>query len=209
MENSQRGRPLNAPAALIHPCQPIVAKQPPNGPGWAHELKHDGYRLQIHVRDGRVRLYTITGADWSKRYPLIVRDAGSIDGSAIIDAEVVWLDSDGMAVFDALHSRVNDDKASACAFDLVMLNGEDLRRKPYVERKAALRKLVRHGRGIQYVEHAENHGDRLFEAVCKLGLEGIVSKKLDAPYKSGPSKAWLKIKNPKAPAATRVIDGTF
>jgi bifunctional non-homologous end joining protein LigD len=90
-----------------------------------------------------------------------------------------------------------------------MLNGEDLRRKPYVERKAALRKLLRHGRGIQYVEHAEGHGDRLFEAVCELGLEGVVSKKLDAPYKSGPSKAWLKIKNPKAPAATRAIDGTF
>jgi bifunctional non-homologous end joining protein LigD len=78
-----------------------------------------------------------------------------------------------------------------------------------VERKAALRKLLRHGRGIQYVEHAEGHGDRLFEAVCELGLEGVVSKKLDAPYKSGPSKAWLKIKNPKAPAATRAIDGTF
>ena len=65
------------------------------------------------------------------------------------------------------------------------------------------------GRGIQYVEHAEDHGDRLFEAVCKLGLEGIVSKKLDAPYKSGPSRVWLKIKNPKAPAATLAIDGTF
>jgi hypothetical protein len=88
---SSRGRPLNAPAAFIHPCQPIVAKQPPSGSGWAHELKHDGYRLQIHVRDGRVRLYTITGANWSKRYPLIVRDAGRIEGSAIIDAEVVWL----------------------------------------------------------------------------------------------------------------------
>jgi bifunctional non-homologous end joining protein LigD len=113
-----RGRPLNAPAAFIHPCQPIVAKQPPSGAGWAHELKHDGYRLQIHVRDdGRVRLYTINGADWSKRYPLILRDAARIiEGSAIIDAEVVWLDSDGMAVFDALHSRVNDAKASACAF---------------------------------------------------------------------------------------------
>jgi hypothetical protein len=71
---SSRGRPLNAPAAFIHPCQPIIAKQPPAGPGWAHELKHDGYRLQIHVRDGRVKLYTINGADWSKRYPLIVRD---------------------------------------------------------------------------------------------------------------------------------------
>jgi bifunctional non-homologous end joining protein LigD len=66
------GSPLNAPAAFIHPCQPIVAKEPPSGPGWAHELKHDGYRLQIHVRDGRVRLFTMNGADWSKRYPRIV-----------------------------------------------------------------------------------------------------------------------------------------
>jgi len=119
------------------------------------------------------------------------------------------LDPNGMAVFDALHSRVNDAKASACAFDLLMLNGDDLRRKPYVQRKAALRKLLRHGRGIQYVEHAEGHGDRLFETVCKLGLEGIVSKKLDAPYRSGPSKAWIKVKNPKAPAATRVLEGGF
>jgi ATP-dependent DNA ligase len=154
-------------------------------------------------------LFTINGADWSKRYPLIVDAAARIQGSAILDAEVVWLDSDGMAQFDALHSRVNDERASTCAFDLLMLNNDDLRRKPYVERKAILRKLVRHGRGIQYVEHAEDHGDRLFEAVCKLGLEGIVSKKLDAPYKSGPSKAWLKIKNPIAPAATRATDGTF
>jgi bifunctional non-homologous end joining protein LigD len=206
---SLRGRPLNAPAAFIHPCQPIVAKQPPSGPGWAHELKHDGYRLQIHVRDGRVRLYTINGADWSKRYPLITEAAAKVKGSAIIDTEVVWLDAYGMSNFEALHSRANDAKASACAFDLMMLDGEDLRRRPYVERKAALRKLLRHGRGIQYVEHAEGHGDRLFAAACKLGLEGIVSKKLDAPYKSGPSKVWLKIKNPKAPAATRAIDGTF
>jgi ATP-dependent DNA ligase len=87
---NSRGRPLNAPAAFIHPCQPIVAKQPPNGPGWAHELKHDGYRLQIHVRDGRVRLYTINGADWSKRYPLISESAGRIQGSVILDAEVVY-----------------------------------------------------------------------------------------------------------------------
>ena len=104
---------------------------------------------------------------------------------------------------------MNDDKASACAFDLLMLNGEDLRRKPYVERKAALRKLLRHGRGIQYVEYAEGHGGRLVEAVCGLGLEGIVSRKLDAPYRSSPSRTWIKIKNPKAPAATRVLDGTF
>jgi ATP-dependent DNA ligase len=136
--HTSRGRPLNAPAAFIHPCQPIVAKQAPTGPGWAHELKHDGYRLQIHARDGRVRLYTINGADWSKRYPLIMQDAARIKGSAILDAEVVCLDQEGMAVFDALHSRVNDGKASACGFDLLMLNGEDLRRQPYGERKAVL-----------------------------------------------------------------------
>ena len=135
---SSRGRPSNAPAAFIHPCQPIVAKQPPSGPGWAHELKHDGYRLQIHVRDGRVRLYTINGADWSKRYPLIVDAAAHIKGNSILDAEVVWIGPDGVADFDALHSRVNDKSASACAFDLLMFNGDDLRRRPYVERKAAL-----------------------------------------------------------------------
>jgi bifunctional non-homologous end joining protein LigD len=90
-----------------------------------------------------VRLYTINGADWSKRYPLIIQDAALIKGSAILDAEVVWLDWDGVAQFDALHSRVNDQNASACAFDLLMHNGEDLRRRPYVERKSALRKLLR------------------------------------------------------------------
>jgi bifunctional non-homologous end joining protein LigD len=96
-QRSFRGRPLNAPAAFIHPCQPIVAKHPPSGPGWAHELKHDGYRLQIHVRDGRVRLYTINGANWSKRYPLIAEAAARIQGSAILDAEVVWLDSEWLS----------------------------------------------------------------------------------------------------------------
>jgi ATP-dependent DNA ligase len=187
-----------------------VTTQPPSGPGWAHELKHDGYRLQIHMRDGRVRLYTITGADWSKRYSRIVEAAAKINGNVILDAEVVWLGLDGVPDFDALHSRMNDKSAVALAFDLLSLDGDDFRRKPFAERKAALRKVLkRTRRGIQYVEHTEGDGVEMFKAVCKLGLEGIVSKKLDAPYKSGPSKAWLKIKNPKAPAATRAIDGTF
>jgi len=206
---SSRGRPFYAPASFIHPCQPTVATKPPSGPGWAHELKHDGYRLQIHVRAGRVRLFTMNGADWSKRYPLLVQDAARIEGSAIFDAEVVWLGSDGVANFEALHSRVNDARATALAFDLLTADGDDLRRRTYVERKAALRKLLRGERGIQYVEHAVEHGDELFTAVCKLGLEGIVSKKLDSTYRSGPSKAWIKVKNPNAPAATRAEDGTF
>ena len=80
---NSRGRPLNAPAAFIHPCQPTVAKEPPSGPGWAHELKHDGYRLQIHVRDGRVKLYTMNGNDWTRRYPRIVEEAARLQLNAI------------------------------------------------------------------------------------------------------------------------------
>jgi bifunctional non-homologous end joining protein LigD len=103
-----------------------------------------------------------------------------------------------------------DHLAVACAFDLLMLNGDDLRRKAFAERKAALRKLLKHEPdGIQCVEHTEGDGDAMFEAVCKLGLEGIVSKKLNAPYRSGPSRNWIKVKNPKAPAAIRVIEGGF
>jgi bifunctional non-homologous end joining protein LigD len=206
---NSRGRPLNAPAAFIHPCQPIVAKKPPSGPGWAHELKHDGYRLQIHVRDGRVRLFTMNGNDWTKRYPRIVEEASRLRAPLIIDAEVVCLDRKGVPDFDALHSRTADEKAVALAFDL-LLSGEDIRRQPLMERKTALKWVLRKAReGIQYVEHAEGHGDKLFAAVCNLGLEGIVSKKLNAPYHSGPSKTWIKVKNPKSPAASRAIDGTF
>jgi bifunctional non-homologous end joining protein LigD len=140
---NSRGRPKTASAAFIHPCRPTVTTQPPSGPGWAHELKHDGYRLQIHVRDGRVRLYTINGADWSKRYPLITEAAARIGGSAILDAEVVWIGSDGVADFEALHSRANDKSAVALAFDLMLLDGEDFRQEPYSERKAVLRKVLR------------------------------------------------------------------
>jgi bifunctional non-homologous end joining protein LigD len=205
-----RGRPFNSPASFIHPCQPTVASKPPKGPGWAHELKADGYRLQIHVRDGRLRLYTMNGADWTTRYPLIVEEALRLRGSTIIDAEVVCADKNGAPNFDLLHARINDHVAVACAFDLLMVNGDDIRRRPFFERKAALFKLLRRSReGLQYVEHMEGEGDEMFGAVCKLGLEGIVSKKLDAPYRSGKSKAWIKIKNPNAPAATRALDGTF
>jgi bifunctional non-homologous end joining protein LigD len=124
-----------------------------------------------------------------------------------MDAEWVCLDENGVANFDTLHSRTADHFAVACAFDLLMINGDDLRRQPLRERKLALSKLLlRSLDGIQYVEHAETG---CFAADCKLGLEGIVSKKLNAPYRSGPSRTWIKVKNPKAPAATRTIDGTF
>ncbi|MGA8000064.1 MAG: hypothetical protein WCA05_00315 [Pseudolabrys sp.] len=99
-----------------------------------------------------------------------------------------------------------DHEAVACAFDLLILDSDDLRRRPLSERKAAFRKvLFRIKGGIQYVEHAQGHGAEMFAAVCDLGLEGIVSKKLDAPYRSGLSKSWIKVKNPKAAGPTRVL----
>jgi bifunctional non-homologous end joining protein LigD len=126
---AQSPRAASQCAALgdIHPCRPIVAKRPPKGPTWVHELKHDGYRLQIHIRDGRVRLFTMRGHDWTDRYPLIVEDAARLNVSAIMDAEVVCTDGKGVPDFDRLHSRTNDHLAFACAFDLLMVGGADLR----------------------------------------------------------------------------------
>ena len=187
-----------------------MATRPPAGPGWVHELKQDGYRLQIHLHAGRVRLFTMNGHDWTERYPLIVRDGTKIKNTAILDGEVVCADGDGKPDFDLLHSRCNDDVAVACAFDLLMLDGDDIRRLPFALRKAMLRKLLKAERvGLQYVDHIEGDGDKMFGAVCKLGLEGVVSKKLDAPYRSGPSKTWIKVKNPKAPATIRILEGSF
>ena len=199
----------SAPAAFIQPCRPIVVTQPPSGAGWMHELKHDGYRLQIHVRDGRVGLYTRNGADWTKRYPRIVEEAARLREPLIIDAEVVCPSDEGVADFDLLHSRIADERAVALAFDL-LLSGDDIRRQPLIERKNALRWVLGKAReGIQYVEGTDGDGQKMFVAVCKLGLEGIVSKRLNSVYRSGPSKTWLKTKNPKSPAATRAEDGTF
>ena len=210
LQRTSRGRLRNAPAGFILPCRPTVADRPPTGSGWVHELKHDGYRLQVHIRDGRVKLYTMNGADWSKRYPRIVEEAARIKGHAIIDAEVVCLDRKGVAQFDLLHNRSNDDAALALGFDLLALNGNDLRKRPLVERKMALSKLlIRSKGGIQYVEHADGHGERMFAAVCRLGLEGIVSKRSSAAYRSGPTRTWIKVKNPKAPAASRILEGSF
>jgi bifunctional non-homologous end joining protein LigD len=209
MRNS-RGRQRLAPLDFIHPCRPTVARRPPTGPGWVHELKHDGYRLQVHLRDGRVRLFTMNGHNWTDRYPRIVEEAARIKGAAILDAEAVCLDKKGVADFDILHNRTADGFAVACAFDLLMLNGDDLRRRPLLERKSKLAKLLIRSRGgIQYTEHAEGHGDKMFAAACNLGLEGIVSKRASSVYRSGPSKAWIKIKNPNTPAAMRALQGRF
>jgi bifunctional non-homologous end joining protein LigD len=115
-----------------------------------------------------------------------------------------------VADFDALHSRVNDDTAFAYAFDLLLLDGDDIRRSPLRERRERLGRLLRKAKpGIRLSEHIEADGATVFAHACKLGLEGIVSKRVDAPYRGGRARTWIKVKNQNAPAFLRVQEGAF
>jgi bifunctional non-homologous end joining protein LigD len=201
------GRPAKRPGA-VELCIPTRATKPPVGPQWVHEIKHDRYRLIARKRDDRVGLFTRRGYDWTERYPLIRKAVEAIQtASAVIDGEAVCCDDAGIAVFERLHSRDFDDQAFLYAFDLLELDGEDWRPLLLEQRKARLQKLLAKApTGIQYNEHLEGDGAAIFAHACKLGLEGIVSKRRDHPYRSGPSKAWLKIKNPEAPGVLRFKD---
>ncbi len=195
------------PTGFIEPCIPTPVAGPPSGQQWIHEIKHDGYRLIVCRRNGRVRLFTRRGFDWTDRYPLIDAAGADLGCDATIDGEAVVSDDNGIADFERMHSRLHDDKAFLWAFDLLVLDGEDLRPRPLSERKGALRRLLRRARsGIQFAEHIEGDGGEVFAHACKLGFEGIVSKDRTRPYQSGPSKTWLKIKNPAAPGVTRFED---
>ena len=204
-----RKRSALAPAAFIDPCLPSRAERAPAADGWVHEIKHDGFRLQIHARGKRVGLYTMTGVDWTDRYPWIVEDVARLNvRHAIIDAECCCDGEDGITDFERLMARVYDASAYAYAFDLLALDGDDMRRQPLADRKAALAKLLRKAKpGIRYSEHMTGDGRNIFEHACKLGLEGIVSKRINAPYRTGKVKTWLKTKNPKAAAWLRVQEG--
>ncbi len=156
--------------------------------------------------NGVVRLYTKNGYDWAERYPLIVEALIRLRVSSIVlDGEAMCFKRNGMHDFDALWNRTNDHTARLCAFDLLELDGEDYRNKPLLERKKRLAKLLKKDRdGIEFVEHLQGDGAIIFEHACKLGLEGIVSKRIDLKYQPGPSKSWLKVKNKKHPAMLRV-----
>ena len=130
--------------------------------------------------------------------------------SFTLDGEAVVCGADGLAVFDALHRRHEATDAILYAFDLLELNGKDLRPMPLSERRAKLaRLLARAPAGIVFNEHTEEDGAVVFRHACKLGLEGIVSKRLTAPYRSGPSRDWIKVKNPDSPAMRRARAGTW
>jgi bifunctional non-homologous end joining protein LigD len=199
-------RPRALPVGFIAPCLPTRAPQPPSGPEWLIEIKHDGFRV-IARKDGkRVRLYSRPGNDLTHRFPLIVEALARLrPRSCIIDGEAVACGPDGIALFDRIRYRRHDGDVFMWAFDLIELNGDDLRRDPLAVRKATLeRTLARAEPGIRFNEHLDHDdGPLVFHHACKLGLEGIVSKRRDSVYCSGRSPHWIKSKSPTAPAVKR------
>jgi bifunctional non-homologous end joining protein LigD len=197
--------------SFVDPCIPSRAPKPPSGPDWVHEVKHDGYRLIVR-RDGEtVRLFTRRGYDWTGRYPAIATAAAKIRAQSFtLDGEAVVCGEAEVAVFDALHRHGTVRAAILQAFDLLELNGEDLRPLPLGQRKVRpARLLARVSPGIELAEHTDEDGATVFRHACATGLEGIVSKRLSAPYRSGPSPDWIKVKNPDSPAMVRHREGTW
>jgi bifunctional non-homologous end joining protein LigD len=197
------------PLGFIQPCLAIEASRVPAGPGWVHEIKHDGYRVQLRKSGDRVRLFTRRGFDWTKRYSWVTDSAAKLRaGSLTVDGELVCAGEDGIADFSRLHSRCFDHQAFLYGFDLLELDGEDWRGRPLIERKDMLAKLLRQmAPGIRYCEHDDGDGETLFRAACRMGLEGIVSKRAQSRYRSGRCKSWVKTKNKRAPGYMRVRDG--
>jgi bifunctional non-homologous end joining protein LigD len=152
-----------------------------------------------------VRLYSRPGNDLTERFPLIVETLANLrTRSWMIDGEAVACDDYGLAVFDRIRYRRHDGKVFLYAFDLLELDGDDLRREPLDVRQATLWSLlVKVGPGLRWNEHIEGDGETIFHHACKLGLEGIVSKRKDSPYRSGRSPDWLKMKNAEAPPVKR------
>jgi ATP-dependent DNA ligase len=196
---------------FIPPCLPTIAKRAPAGPDWVYELKHDGYRLLVRREETRVRIFSRNGADFTERFPRIVEAARRLRvRSVLLDGEGIVYNGKGMPDFHLLHGKQNDAAATLVAFDLLELDGDDVRRDPLLDRKKSLvRLLTKLKGGIEYNDHIEGEGNEIFSAACELGHEGIVAKRKNLPYESGRSKRWLKIKNPDSPAMQRVLDETF
>jgi bifunctional non-homologous end joining protein LigD len=185
---------------FIQPCKPKLATKVPVGPLWQFEIKQDGYRVQCHVLDGQVRIYTKNGHDRTERFPGIVGSMQELSiRSAVIDGEAMIEGEGFVSDFWALHEaamRRHAPDAFLYAFDLLHIDGEDLRPLPLAERQFRLERLLIPGPGgIDLAPHPDgDHGEAMLEHVCSLGLEGIVAKRRDAPYRSGYQDTWLKLK---------------
>ncbi len=190
-------------------CLPTKATNVPSGPNWLHEVKYDGYRLRLERDGDRVRLITRGGYNWTQRYPWIVEAAlKNRHRQFVIDGEAVVLGVNGVADFNALHSRKHDHEVQLYAFDIMALDGDDLRGLPLSMRKTNLDRLLAlrpDGIFVAPFEQGEIGSD-LFRAACRMGLEGLVSKRRDRPYRGGRSKDWVKVKNRTHPATDRVME---
>jgi bifunctional non-homologous end joining protein LigD len=193
------------PAGFIAPCLPTKTGKLPSGSEWLHEIKHDGFRVIARKNGAQVRLYSRPGNDLTYRFLQIVETLARLRSrSCIIDGEAVACDDNGVTSFNRVRYRRHNESIFLYAFDLIELNGDDLRRDPLEERKATLEMMVaKAGLGIRFNEHMEGDGETVFRQACKLGLEGIVSKRKDSLYRSGRSPDWLKMKNADAPAVKR------
>jgi len=193
------------PPGFIVPAQPVERDKPPAGPDWVHEIKHDGYRMIVR-RDGEtVRIYSRRGNDWTARLPTIASAAARIKGKSFtLDGEAVVIGADGLSRFDELRRVEGARVAFLYAFDFLEHDGDDLSEQPLLARRKALARLLRRSQeGIVFNEHTDEEGPVVFAHACKLGAEGIVSKRIDAPYRSGPHSAWIKVRNPASIAVQR------
>jgi len=188
-------------------CLPTMGKAVPTGPEWLHEIKYDGYRLRVEREADRVRLITKGGYDWARRYPRIVEAAlRNRQRRFVVDGEAIVRGVDGYSDFNALHSNKHDDEVELIAFDVLAMDGDDLRRLPLSMRKANLQRLLsRRPDGIFLSDFEQGEiGPVLFRKACEFGLEGMVSKRADRPYRGGRSKDWVKVKNRQHHAVYRV-----
>jgi bifunctional non-homologous end joining protein LigD len=203
-------RRLTRREASFEPCLPRPAKEPPVGPEWIHEIKHDGFRILLRRQGPRVRLVSRNARDLTYRFPTIASAVATLPiASCLIDGEAIVCDDNGLSVFDLIRNHRHGGAAMLCAFDVLELNGQDLRDRPLEERKAALEMLLRPSHpGIAYNRHFDVEGWIVFHQACKLGCEGIVSKRLGSLYRSGRSSDWIKVKNPATPAVKREAERT-
>jgi bifunctional non-homologous end joining protein LigD len=190
-----------APPKFVGPQLATLVDAPPAGDDWVHEIKYDGYRLLAAIGGGAVRMYTRRGLDWTDKFRPLLRPLLDLPlSSALIDGEVAVADKDGRTDFGALQDRMAEGKGRGIGyymFDLLFLDGDDLRQLPLLDRKARLAALLadqpRSG-PLFYSDHVVGNGAAMLRKVCAMKLEGIVSKRADAPYRSERTKAWLKSK---------------
>lgn len=185
------------PAGFIRPAQPKLVVQPPSGPGWTHEIKRDGYRLLARKDGERVKLWTRHGTDYTDKLVTIVEAVRGLKVErALIDGEAVVLRPDGHCDFEALRTNMGAARAGYVAFDLIELDGKDIRQEALENRRAELARIVSGAGAILFSEAIEAEGALVFAKACEMGCEGIVSKRVGSRYSSGPTRTWLKAKNP-------------